>query len=428
MARSVVLAQVLFVLLSDILFSGVIYGWAPLALMLQEEDQYGELCLGVRDGVRCSDQDTQLNLVYAVATFLSSMISLPVGMLMDRIGPKYTILVAGVLQTTGLFFLGAADSKTLDVFVPAYATLAVGGGMTLMGSFSSSFLVPEYQTVILAAVSCAFDGSSAVMLGLYYLHESLGWSRHAIFTGYAVLCLAVYACLVGLWHVNEHLLVEVPPNEGETKRLLPPVPTAAASIWDHLKSFEFVYLLIFTSIHLFRANLYIGTTTNVLEIYGDDMDGHIFTKLFGFILPLGFLFVPVINHVVEDRGMPMAMYVTVGLGLLYNALALVPLLPLQVVTFGVFTAFRAFLYTVITAFAAKIFGLTFMGTLVGFIYSSGSLVSLLQIPAVAYANARHDYSHVYIGTLVLGAVLVPLTEQYRQRALLAASSGAVGEP
>ncbi|OQR86710.1 hypothetical protein ACHHYP_10292 [Achlya hypogyna] len=421
MARSVVWAQVVFVLLSDILFSGIIYGWAPLALILQEEDQYGELCASAAAG-RCSVQDTQLNLIYAVATFLSSMISLPVGMLMDRIGPKYTILVAGLLQTSGLLLLGAADSKTFDVFVPAYATLAVGGGMTLMGSFSSSFLIPEFQTVVLAAVSCAFDGSSAVMLGLYYVHETLGFSRHTIFTGYAALCFVVYACLVVLWHVNESLLVESPSPSGESLPLVTddakaaPKPAPTTGLKRHLLSFEFAYLLTFTSIHLFRSNLYIGTTNNVLENYGDGAYAHLYTKVFGFILPLGFLFVPAINYVVEGHGMAAAMYVTVGLGVLYNVLALVPSLALQVVTFGVFTGFRAFLYTVITAFAAKTFGLQFMGTLVGFIYTSGSLVSLLQIPAVSFANARRDYSFVYASTLVLALLLVPFTEAYRRRA------------
>ncbi|OQS03397.1 hypothetical protein THRCLA_21176 [Thraustotheca clavata] len=422
MARAFVNAQVLIVLVCDVLFSGVIYGWAPLALILQEEGQYQELCKN--STTRCSKQDTQLNLIYSVAAFLSAMISFPVGILLDQIGTKTTMLCAGLLQTSGFLLLGLADSKTFDVLVIAYSVLAVGGGMTLMGSFASSFLIPRYQTAILAGVSCAFDGSSVVMLGLYSIHETFELTRRTIFIVYAMLCFALYGSLVFLWHINEKLLDVDHNTSGEEEPLLPiksvekkdkKVTSRQATLKKHILSYEFIYLLFFTSIHLFRSNFYIGTTNSVLEIYGDAKHNYFYTKVFGFILPLGFVFVPSINYVVEVLGMPFAMYFTSFLGLLYNSLALISILPVQIISFITFTGFRAYLYTVVTAFAAKVFGLQYMGTLVGAIYTTGSIFSLLQIPAVAYANNLRDYNAVYIGTLGLSVILLPLTEYFRQR-------------
>ena len=73
-----------------------------------------------------------------------------------------------------------------------------------------------------------------------------------------------------------------------------------------------------------------------------------YTKLFGLILPLGFIFVLFIDYIVEQKGIGSALWVTNGLGAVYNdVLAMVPVLSLQAVVFFTFTGFRAFGYAVL---------------------------------------------------------------------------------
>ncbi|KAF0687127.1 Aste57867_21098 [Aphanomyces stellatus] len=470
--RPAALALVFTVLLTDILYAGLIFGWAPMLLLLQEENQYNELCApDTPVGMRCSDQDSRLNMIYAIASVAVNISSLPVGCILDYFGPKYSIMVAAVLEVSGLFLLGAADSKSFDVFLLAYTLCAVGGCITMMASYPASFLIMSHQTAILAAISCLFDSSSVVLLAMYGIHSSFGFTRQHLFNAFAIFSIGVYGLLILLWHWNEaflpeQVLPEPTPSAATSKDitfsspLLQPrsrrnsmkenlekygslseddliehhkttvevvemykngqagVELTEFSLAKQIRTFEFAFLLTYTGLHVLRANLYIGTTNKLLEDYGDAAHGYLYTKIFSFVLPLGFLFVPFIDYFVEKKGLAISLHIATGLGLLYNMLAMIPILPLQSLVFFIFTGFRAFLYAAISAFAAKIFGLANLGTIVGLTFTCGSIISLLQIPAVMYSNATGSLTLVYGISAALCVALVPLAEWYRKRALV----------
>ncbi|CAK4141126.1 unnamed protein product [Aphanomyces euteiches] len=458
--RPLAVALVVVVLVTDILYAGLIFGWAPMLLLLQEEDQYGELCL-IPDE-RCADQDSRLNMIYTIASVAVNISSLPVGCILDYFGPKYSIILAAMLEISGLFLMGAADSMTFDVFLPAYTLCAVGGCITMMASYPSSFLIMSHQTAILAAISCLFDSSSVMLLAMYGAHASFGFTRQDLFFGFGFISIGVYALLVVLWHFNENFLPDQVDSTASTdmtfnspllqprarrnsmresveqygslseEALLDHRDTTAVvelyktgqadnelatfSLGKQVRTFEFAFLLVYSSIHVLRANLYIGTNNKLLENYGDASRDYLYTKIFSFILPLGFLFVPFIDFFVEKKGLAVSLHIATGLGVLFNVLAMVPILSLQSVVFILFTGFRAFLYAAISAFAAKIFGLANLGKIVGLTFSCGSIVSLLQIPAVVYSNAVGSLDLVYTISILLCLALVPLTEWYRRRA------------
>ena len=62
-AMSVVL--VIIAALQSVLTSGIVFGWAPLQLMLEEEGIYGDVC---PDGPPCEEQAVKLDFMYTVAT------------------------------------------------------------------------------------------------------------------------------------------------------------------------------------------------------------------------------------------------------------------------------------------------------------------------------------------------------------------------
>ncbi|POM80235.1 MFS transporter, LAT3 family, solute carrier family 43, member 3, partial [Phytophthora palmivora] len=409
------IALVLAVFVSDLLLTGLVFGWAPLLLMLQEEGQYHELCNDPSEST-CVDQENRLNLIFAVASVAMNAGALPVGMFLDRAGPRVTIAVAAIIEVSGLAMLALADSQTFDVFVPAYVLIAFGGCITMMSSFPASFLIMRYQTAILAAISCLFDGSSVMFLVLYTAHEHFGWTRRQLFLGLAVVSAAVYLVLIFLWGLNEkslrpkpksgvngngvivvtpqheQLLMNGMPNDSaygsvevqNTPKQTPSTPTMKGDdavfrlvdidITKQMNSFEFVYIVVYAAVQVLRATIYIGTANKLLENYGDREHGYLYTKVFSFVLPMGFMFVPLIDYLVETRGLSKALLFTNILGVLYNVFQLVPVLPLQCVAFFLFTAFRAFLYAIISAFTAKTFGLKNMGSLMGIIFSIGSII------------------------------------------------------
>ncbi|POM65597.1 hypothetical protein PHPALM_18659 [Phytophthora palmivora] len=131
---------------------------------------------------------------------------------------------------------------------------------------------------------------------------------------------------------------------------------------------------------------------------------------------MGFMFVPLIDYLVETRGLSKALLFTNILGVLYNVFQLVPVLPLQCVAFFLFTAFRAFLYAIISAFTAKTFGLKNMGSLMGIIFSIGSIISLAEYPAVYISNLLFggDLSVLNVASLLSCMIMIPLTMYLRK--------------
>ena len=81
-------------LVNVLLFSGVVFGFPALQLMLKQEGQFAELCdfpkdaspQTIADG--CSEQTLKLSLMFTVASFLVNGISLPSGIFLDRWGVR----------------------------------------------------------------------------------------------------------------------------------------------------------------------------------------------------------------------------------------------------------------------------------------------------------------------------------------------------
>lgn len=176
-------------LISVLLYSGIIFGWAPLELLLLREGQYSELCVNNNDAAEvaagaaaeeditssssspCSEQMNQLNVIFTMAQFVLSFSSLPVGFFLDWAPQCIHVSIAAIIELIGLILFGLSDSQTYDRFVLGYCFMALGGCMAMLGSFPGSFLVRNYQACILACVSCLFDASSILFSIFNTLHE-----------------------------------------------------------------------------------------------------------------------------------------------------------------------------------------------------------------------------------------------------------------
>ncbi|KDO24617.1 hypothetical protein SPRG_10149 [Saprolegnia parasitica CBS 223.65] len=167
-------------------------------------------------------------------------------------------------------------------------------------------------------------------------------------------------------------------------------------------------------IHNLQSSFYFGTVNQTLTNY-DDVD-EVYTKAFGWILPAGFVFIPVIDTLVDRFGLPISMLSTTLLSIGYHILAMIHSLPLQILTFLLFTAFRALFYANVATCGATTFGHTNMGKILGTVYSSSAIVALLEIPAAQSANSSETgWNVLYAVSLGLAIALVPVILVYRRR-------------
>jgi len=419
-------------LVSVLLFSGLILGWAPLELMLTREGQYNEYCVSDEETKLCPEQSIRLQRIFTVAQFLMNFASLPIGYLVDYIPSKglYFAMTA-VVQVTGLLIFAASDSLTFDYFTVGYGLMAVGGSMALVGSFPASFLLPEYQLGLLAMISCLFDASSAVLFVFHRLNVSNSelYTRRMLFASLGCIGIVVYGLLATCWTLLElkhwkdviaieELETEKKKNNNNNNTLLPTTENCdnnndrqkdhphiiGLPIWEQLQTSEFMLVAIFSSIHILRCNYYVMTIDDFLYYFLGDSDGY-YADVFSYVLPSGILFFPLIEQTLVRVGITRSLHITNILGVVFGILVLIPSLKLQVFTFFVFTGFNAFLNSTVNTFIAVYFGVETTGRIVGCSYTACAFVSLLQYPAAMYSSSGGWFR---VNAVFLAICIIPI--------------------
>lgn len=159
-------------------------------------------------------------------------------------------------------------------------------------------------------------------------------------------------------------------------------------VMEQLRTWEYALAVMFASCQMVRCNFFIMTVDDYLKSIGDDDDTY--ANLFSWILPCGIIFVPVIERTVTSWGVLRSLHFTNGIGLVFGLLLWVPSLRVQLLNFGIFTCFRAYLYAVLNSFIALTFGVSTMGRIVGFVFTTGAVVTLVQYPLSVWTNVDQN--------------------------------------
>ena len=193
--KSVDAALVLLSLLACVLYGGTIFGWAPIAELLQNEGFYGSLCNNATQ-LACTRQTESLTLVYTLGSTTQIVGSLLAGFMVDRLGALLTTSLAGLLLCSGHLITAFISVETPGMLVPAFALVGLGGVLIFYAAMNTSWLLPEHQTLVLTSANCMFDASGSIPLILFLAHRA-GSTRAALFgmSGAAamVLCYGIVA-------------------------------------------------------------------------------------------------------------------------------------------------------------------------------------------------------------------------------------------
>mmetsp|Transcript_40378 Transcript_40378/g.99170 ORF Transcript_40378/g.99170 Transcript_40378/m.99170 type:complete len:558 (+) Transcript_40378:58-1731(+) len=256
-SRGTSFALIAVAALQAVLTSGMVFGWAPLQLMLEEEGIYANEC---KDGVApCPEQGIKLQTMYTVATSAFCFCVWPTGMVLDKYGPRVCSMMGSVLFGVGCALM-AISSNEQDYFVPGLTFIALGGLPIVLAMMHLSNLLPEYAGTIITLFNVCIDVSSLNFKILYEIF-ALGFSHRDLFLGYTIVPILIFISSIFLWPMQKYEPRMMPPAVGEGAALAsqPKSTMEGQSFMRQVSSRHFILCALFTSLQLLHVNFYIGT-------------------------------------------------------------------------------------------------------------------------------------------------------------------------
>nr|XP_033776712.1 large neutral amino acids transporter small subunit 3 [Geotrypetes seraphini] len=199
--------------LENLCFSAVLLGWASLLIMLKNEGFYSYLCqeenatsepaqnvsAAPHEWPSCEDQEEMLNLGFTIGSFLLSAATLPLGILMDKYGPRPLRLLGSFsfAASCAMMALAGYDPPVLAPLIFLALSLNGFGGICL--TFTSLTLPNMFGNLrsTFMALMIGSYASSAVTFPAVKLIYDAGVSFVAIMLVWSGLaCLIFLNCLI----------------------------------------------------------------------------------------------------------------------------------------------------------------------------------------------------------------------------------------
>nr|KMM69947.1 hypothetical protein CPAG_06259 [Coccidioides posadasii RMSCC 3488] len=437
------IAQICAAVVYCLLAAGIVFGYAALKPILITEGVYRDRCTKeeLDQGVDvCSEQEIRLNLMFTVAAVVTNICALPVGGILDSCGPRVPGAIGSIFIALGALLFANPAHFPYDGRLTGYALFAIGGPFVFISSFHLSNTFPKHAGLILSMLTGAFDCSSALFLLFRLVHGKANgfFTIKTLFLIYLIVPAFILASQVLLMpsrsystvgellqHAEETLAEDESENGGHSavtqerdadlspryQRLISQINALiddqnsqsgseytsnpafkadpnwgvmhTSSSLQQILSPWFIFITLFTIIQMLRTNYFISTIHPQYEyLLSQPNQPRQLNHLFDFFLPLGGLIaIPFIGIILDQSTLPGILTLLVTGATLVGVLGCISdSLPAAYANISLFVLYRPYFYTVVSDYAAKVFGFQTFGKVYGLITFLAGLGNFLQSP------------------------------------------------
>lgn len=198
-------------IIENLLFSAVLLGWGSLLIMLKNEGFYSHLCIenetietnvtSMESGkwLSCVEQEEVLNLGFTIGSFLLSAATLPLGILMDRYGPRPLRLTGSSCFAASCAMIAAAayNPEVLSVLIFLAVSFNGFGGICLtFTSLTLPNMFGNVRSTILSLMIGSYASSAVTFPGVKVIYD-LGVSFRVIMWVWSgMACLVFLNCFL----------------------------------------------------------------------------------------------------------------------------------------------------------------------------------------------------------------------------------------